>query len=183
MNNAIFYSIFGLSEDLSVASIALFLSHYMTYILIGVILISLFYKKKPSFLKLFVVVGAGGTAFAVSKLLKIILQTPRPFVTLDFVPLVVETGYSMPSSHATVFSALATVAFGINRDLGIGFSLFALLIGVSRIVLGVHYPSDIIIGFSLCIIIGLAFLAFGKSNFARQFFDKHLSRLEAKLVK
>jgi membrane-associated phospholipid phosphatase len=130
-----------------------------------------------------VVVGAGGTAFAVSKLLKIILQTPRPFITLDFVPLVVETGYSMPSSHATVFSALATVAFGINRDLGIGFSLFALLIGVSRIVLGVHYPSDIIIGFALGIIIGLAFLAFGKSNFARQFFDKHLSKLEAKLVK
>lgn len=183
MNNAVFYSIFGLSDDQSVASIALFLSHYMTYILIGVILVSIFYKNKSFFLKLFVVGGAGATAFVVSKFLKIILQIPRPFNTLDLVPLVVETGYSMPSSHATVFSALATVAFGINRDLGIGFSLFALLIGVSRIVLGVHYPSDILVGFALGIFIGLVFLALGKSNFVQQFLDKYLSKFEAKLVK
>lgn len=183
MNNAIFYSIFKLSEDPAVASVALFLSHYMTYILIVVILISILYRKQALFLKLFIVGGAGVTAFVISKILKVVLQIPRPFITFDFIPLVVETGYSMPSSHATVFSALATVAFGVNRNLGIVFSVFALLIGVSRVILGVHYPIDIIIGFIIGIIIGILFLKLGNSKFVHNFHSKYLSKFEAKLMK
>ena len=183
MNNAIFYSIFELSENQAFASVALFLSHYMTYILIVVILISILYRKQALFLKLFVVGGAGVSAFVISKILKMILQTPRPFVTLDFIPLVVETGYSMPSSHATVFSALATVAFGVNRNLGIVFSVFALLIGVSRIVLGVHYPADIIVGFLIGIIIGISFLKLGNSKLVHNFIEKIPYKLGAKVAK
>ena len=83
MNNAIFYSIFKLSEDPAVESVALFLSHYMTYILIVVILISILYRKHALFLKLFIVGGAGVTAFVISKILKLGSEPPLKIIRLS----------------------------------------------------------------------------------------------------
>ncbi|WP_071130245.1 phosphatase PAP2 family protein [Enterococcus timonensis] len=96
-----------------------------------------------------IVVGAG----LVNHLLKLVYQRPRP----DLVHLVTETSLSFPSGHATgsllLFGTLAILAPKISsnhylqRTLQIFFGVVILLIGLSRIYLGVHYPSDIIGGY------------------------------------
>ncbi len=91
-------------------------------------------------------------------LFKNLFQRPRP-VGLN---LVAETGFSFPSGHAmlsmAVLGMLVVIAHdrmrpGRRRLLVIaGLSALILLVGLSRLYLGVHYPSDVLAGYlaSLC---------------------------------
>jgi undecaprenyl-diphosphatase len=56
--------------------------------------------------------------------------------------------YSFPSNHASNTMAVATfVFFAIDKKVGHGLMYVALVMGVSRVVIGVHYPSDIVFGY------------------------------------
>lgn len=95
-------------------------------------------------------------------LLKFFFNRQRP--TLEH--LVTETSLSFPSGHAvtsvilygTIIFILPTILEGkkITRLLQILLGILILLIGASRIYLGVHFPSDILGGYML----GLAWLFF-----------------------
>lgn len=98
----------------------------------------------------------------VNHLIKIVVKRPRPDLMI-----VAETGYSFPSGHAMMSLAL----FGIliyfacryikNKPLKIfvvaGLIVLTILIGFSRIYLGVHYLSDVLAGFSLSFASVIAF--------------------------
>ncbi|MFD3931127.1 phosphatase PAP2 family protein [Streptomyces sp. NPDC058614] len=87
------------------------------------------------------------TAHAVSMGVKRIVRRPRP---AHVVPLVRTAGrHSFPSSHATS-AAAATVAYGALGVLG-GRAIppVAAAMCVSRMVVGVHYPSDVAAGAAL----------------------------------
>ena len=53
---------------------------------------------------------------------------------------------SFPSDHAAVAFAIAFGVLAFSRRIGILFLVAATLIGLSRIALGLHYPSDVIAG-------------------------------------
>jgi len=85
-------------------------------------------------------------------LLKEIFQRPRPLE-----PLIHQLEYSFPSGHAmnsfVFYGALTYFVFWHmkNKKLGLLFSVLAgllvLAIGISRVYLGVHFPSDVLAGF------------------------------------
>jgi membrane-associated phospholipid phosphatase len=91
----------------------------------------------------------------VNNIIKLAFARPRPFFP-D--PFVVEQQFSFPSGHAM----MAVIGFGMlayvlliplkNRSLSIcivfGILLLILLIGISRIALGVHFFSDVIGGYA-----------------------------------
>ena len=53
----------------------------------------------------------------------------------------------MPSDHAVMFFAMAVAFFFVNRWAGIVALIHAaLVISIPRIILGLHYPSDILVG-------------------------------------
>ena len=104
----------------------------------------------------YISIGMGINLFLVSMLnllLKSMFMIPRP----DIQTLIEESGYSYPSGHAMLSLAFYgfIIYLGIKRrdsslkKLGIiiFFSLLILLIGFSRIYLGVHHFSDIIGGY------------------------------------
>ena len=53
--------------------------------------------------------------------------------------------------------ALAFIIFLLHKKVGLLFFFFAILIGLARISLGVHYPQDIFAGFILGIFIAYLF--------------------------
>ena len=100
-------------------------------------------------------------------LLKFIIAEPRPFVTLPNVDLLVpknmiysfslvpeNENFSFPSGH-TASSFAAAVVIGVkykfnfkgkNYRLFYPLLAFAVVIGFSRIYIGVHYPLDVVFG-------------------------------------
>jgi undecaprenyl-diphosphatase len=159
MNITLFNFFFSFSSNPNIAWLSLFLSNIFIYILIVLaILIPIFLRRDFIYSILIFCTGAG--AWVLAYIIKNIFMIPRPFVTLNLIPLFMETGFSFPSSHVVVISALSVLVWNKNRNLGIIFSVFALLIGFSRIVIGVHYPIDVIAGLCLGALIGLSALYF-----------------------
>lgn len=65
--------------------------------------------------------------------------------------------YSLPSDTATAYFAIASIVYLQRKLLGLFcFSWVFLTVGISRVVLGIHYPSDILAGFFLGV--GLVYL-------------------------
>ncbi len=93
---------------------------------------------------------SGIFAWFLASFLKYVIHSPRPFRQYEgVVTLFNETGYGFPSGHATFFMALAVSIFLVHKKAGKYFILFALLIGIARIIAGVHSPLDILGGFIL----------------------------------
>lgn len=99
--------------------------------------------------------------------LKNIFQRPRPPIEER---LIEETGYSFPSGHSTNNMAFYVFAIyliykniknrKIRNVLCVILGIIPILIGFSRVYLRVHYPSDVISGFCLGIILVIVFKSF-----------------------
>jgi membrane-associated phospholipid phosphatase len=83
--------------------------------------------------------------------LKSLLALPRPFFYRPDLELAPESGFGMPSAHAqnglVVWGGLA--AWTRRRPLRAGLLLLAVLVGLSRVYLGVHFPQDVAVGWLL----------------------------------
>ncbi len=98
-----------------------------------------------------------GISWLVAIILKYIVHAPRPYLVFEnFHSLFPYGAYdSFPSGHATFFMGLATAIFLYHKKAGLWFGLAALIIGLARIVAGVHFPVDILAGYSIGILIAL----------------------------
>ena len=86
---------------------------------------------------------------ATSLILKEIIKEPRPYKQYDFVEnITTESGYSMPSMHTSTAFSLATSLTLIEPKyyIIIPAYLWASIVAYSRIHLGVHTFSDVIVG-------------------------------------
>ena len=120
------------------------------------------------------VLFAVGMSDAVSaRLIKPSVGRLRPCYELENVRLLVSCGgkHGFPSSHAAnAFAAAVTLAYFYRRYAGIVLAL-ALLVGYSRIVVGVHYPGDVLGGYLLG-----AFSAFIFLGVYQKFFRQKVSK-------
>jgi membrane-associated phospholipid phosphatase len=79
---------------------------------------------------------------------KQLLHQPRPYWIGDVKALSLEPSYGIPSSHASnTLSVIGYLAFRIKRNWFWWFTgILLILIGVSRLYLGVHFPQDVLFG-------------------------------------
>lgn len=106
------------------------------------------WRQKRPLRAVFIVLGAV-VPTALMSVAKSFFNRARP----EFWPRIVEEGStSFPSGHSTFAAALAFIAIilcwhGRYRvRVAFAAAVFALLSGYSRVVLGVHYPTDVLVG-------------------------------------
>lgn len=119
----------------------------------------LFYIYRAQSFKLIISVAlAVGLADALAyRGLKSVIQRQRPFQNseISWVRKVGEAhGPSFPSNHATNSFAVATVLAWHFPGVAYLFYILAALVALSRVALGVHYPSDIVAGMILGLFVG-----------------------------
>ena len=101
-----------------------------------------------------------GSLIINNKIVKNIVQRPRPFVTFTDLQIIIPTPseFSFPSGHtSSSFAAAAVFYRHLPKKLGLPAVILAGLIGFSRLYVGVHYPTDVIAGVLMGIL--LSYLA------------------------
>lgn len=114
-------------------------------------------------------VFSGWLGWTLAKVVKASVQRGRPGAFTDKINLFngeVFNGYGFPSGHATLSAACAVVLYyQVPRRYRKYLLILTLLVGVSRMYLGAHFPLDIVGGWALGAVVGSTIaLAFGTTK-------------------
>jgi len=105
------------------------------------------------------------TAMSLTDVLKAAFNLPRPFQvpSLEIVARgEIPTNPGFPSGHTTNAFTVATVIWSRYASWRVPFALLAVATGVSMIILGLHFPSDVVGGAFLGIFCGTFVLGLAK---------------------
>ena len=102
------------------------------------------------------------TGFVILSLLRKKINAPRPYEVWEIVPLLDRDspGQSMPSRH--VFSATIISMACLHASLSVGVILLVLsaFLGLVRVLGGVHYLKDVVVGYICALVWGVLFFLF-----------------------
>ncbi|MFC1594619.1 phosphatase PAP2 family protein [Candidatus Omnitrophota bacterium] len=102
--------------------------------------------------------------------LKDLVSRPRPMDVFKTIKLIGSSvSYAFPSGHTTTIAVAATILSFKYKKLSWLFILIALAVGISRVYVGHHYPSDVLAGWFLGFVIGLLFV--GAQDLFRKIFS------------
>lgn len=145
-----------------------FMGNVLTQVILVALFTSFFFLKKWKIEAIFMLINGVAAGLLIVGF-KHLYQRVRPGVD----HLVHAGGYSFPSGHAMgsflIFGTLIIIihdhvkTVSVRVTMEILLALLILMVGLSRIYLGVHFPSDVIAGY---------ILAFGILNAAYPFYDK-----------
>lgn len=109
---------------------------------------------------MYVFVPASG--FVILSLLRKKINAPRPYEEWDINPLLDRDspGQSTPSRH--VFSATIISMACLHASLSVGVILlvFSALLGLVRVLGGVHFPKDVVVGYICALVWGVLLFLF-----------------------
>lgn len=136
--------------------------------------LALLVSKKERILGKALLIAMIANAILVNLVLKPLVARTRPFDFVEGVDLIIKKpgDYSFPSGHTSVAFAFASAVYYFARSKGFKTLAiaFAILMGLSRLYLYVHYPTDVIFGGIFGWMCGIfAKVAYEKSWFGKIF--------------
>jgi undecaprenyl-diphosphatase len=150
LDRSLFFLFYNFGKSLGANWLFIFFATYLP-ILITLAFLFLLYKKGGDikrkiyffgFTFLGIVISRGG----LTEVIRYFFPRIRPFIELNLTPMLVDRAFSFPSGHTTFLFMIAFSAFLIDKKWGWILSLTSLLAVLSRVVAGVHWPSDIVGG-------------------------------------
>ena len=87
------------------------------------------------------------------------ISQPRPYETWGIVPLLDKdsSGHSMPSRHVFSATIISMACLHANLPVGLVLLISSALLGLVRVLGGVHYPKDVLVGYACGFIWGIFF--------------------------
>lgn len=174
LNDNLFYAINQFAGQVKLLDgFFIIAANYSPFILAGAMILAWFFARNlvKTRQNIFLALLAFGVAEVVGKIAGVVYYHPQPFATLKGVHQVVRhpIDNAFPSDHTLMFFAVMTVLFLTSKNKGRGiFLAVAFLVGVARIFVGVHYPSDVLAG----AVIGIA------SSYTILFFNQKFNWLQ-----
>lgn len=137
--------------------LGIFLADYLGYFLILIVVYLIFSQGgwRMQFQRiLFIVLALILSRGLLTEIIRYFYTLPRPFQVLEITPLIVhDITPTFPSGHAALYFGLALAVFYfINRSWGWGLIIGALLMGLARVFVGIHWPLDILGGLLVALV-------------------------------
>lgn len=151
IDTSVFNAIHGLAGDsVWLDFLGVFFAKYLPYFIIVGFLVGLLFVRdwRRRFydfvlITLSILLARG----IILEFIRFVYYRPRPELVLS-VDTLIETPSlpSFPSGHAAVFFALGAALWFLNKKWGLFLLSAALIVSVGRVFVGVHWPSDVIVG-------------------------------------
>lgn len=128
------------------------------HLYIATILIALFYflKQPKETKKKIIILGLVSLPimYAVAKLIGLFYYDPRPFIDGNFTPLIPHADDNgFPSDHTLFVAGIASVIYPWSRKISLILWIITLIVGLSRVYVGVHHTVDILGSIAIAILI------------------------------
>ena len=109
---------------------------------------------------MYVFVPASG--FVILSLLRKKINAPRPYEIWEIVLLLDRDspGQSMPSRHVFSASIISMACLHASLSVGVILLVFSVLLGLVRVLGGVHFPKDVVVGYICGLMWGVIFFLF-----------------------
>ena len=90
------------------------------------------------------------------------INQPRPYETWGIVPLLDKdsSGNSMPSRHVFSATIISMACLHASLTIGIIWLVLSAFLGLVRVLGGVHYPKDVLVGYACGLLWGILFFIF-----------------------
>ena len=106
---------------------------------------------------IYVFIPASG--FVILSFLRKKINAPRPYEEWDIKPLLDRDspGQSMPSRHVFSATIISMACFHASLSVGVILLVLSAFLGLVRVLGGVHYPKDVVVGYMCALVWGVIF--------------------------
>jgi len=108
--------------------------------------------------------GAAALGLVINRIIAALYHRDRPFIAHPsahvFGPH--KTDPSMPSDHATAALAIAVAVLLFDTGVGLVFLALAVLIAIGRVIIGEHYPGDVLVSTVVALVAAFVVVRVGR---------------------
>ena len=99
------------------------------------------------------------SGFVILSFLRKKINAPRPYEVWEIVPLLDRDspGQSMPSRHVFSATIISMACFHASLSVGVILLVLSAFLGLVRVLGGVHYPKDVVVGYMCALVWGVIF--------------------------
>lgn len=149
MNVDLFRTINNLGKEYTyLNNFFIFMAEYMVFVLAFIALIFWFTRREENRMMIISATISFILAEMMGKIAGTLHSNNQPFAELSNVNKLIEKAVdnSFPSDHTILFFAFCMTFFMYQKRWRYVWIMLALVVGISRIWVGVHYPADVIVG-------------------------------------
>ncbi|RQD74196.1 MAG: phosphatase PAP2 family protein [Halanaerobium sp. MSAO_Bac5] len=155
LDQFIFFKLFNLAaENEFIARTAVIITNYSSNLFAFIYFIIMVYLLSQLNIKIIPFIIGPATTYLSVRLINWLYLRPRPFVSLEIESLIEHSACaSFPSMHSSSAFVIAIAIYNIYPRFGKLMLVLAAITAASRVIVGVHYPSDVLGGLILAVLI------------------------------
>jgi len=165
-------------------TLSIFAANYLWYAIMGIAVVYFLMQSRPRQKRMLIFAALVlPLVYIVSLIGGALYDDPRPFVVGHFTPLIPhKPSNGFPSDHVLWSAATAAIIFPSNKYLSLILWLLAVLVGASRVYVGVHHPIDILGSIAMAVVVtSIVYLIITRMKLFRNFTDSRPTQASREL--